>query len=189
MPKAIDVTGQKFGNLLAIKKVQSKIFPSGQSRVIWRFKCDCGKTVDKTLFDIKRGDTKSCGCLKKKRAIDGINTLPNGESSFRALFDVYKKRAMFKNLNFELSKDDFLKLTSSNCYYCGEPPLQKHLANKVSNGYYLYNGIDRVNSKKGYVNNNVVSCCKNCNFAKRDLTYEDFIKWLKKAYEHLNLIT
>lgn len=186
MPAALDITNERYGNLVAIERGENKLFPSGQRRVLWKFKCDCGNEVLKTLFDIRRGDTKSCGCVKKKRAEDGIYTLPDGESSFRALFDVYKKRASSKNLEFLLSRDDFIKLTSSNCHYCGQEPSQHHLANKGSNGYYIYNGIDRINSSKGYSLDNTVSCCKLCNFAKRDLSYEDFIKWLKKAYEHLN---
>ncbi len=43
------------------------------------------------------------------------------------------------------------------------------------------NGVDRVDSSRGYVKDNVVSCCKHCNLAKRDRTAEDFIKHCRKV--------
>ena len=38
VPKALDITGQKFGKLLAIKKVNSK-----NGKTYWLCKCDCGE--------------------------------------------------------------------------------------------------------------------------------------------------
>jgi hypothetical protein len=42
------------------------------------------------------------------------------------------------------------------------------------------NGIDRIDSKLGYVEGNVVSCCKICNSAKGDLTLAEFENWINK---------
>lgn len=188
MPAALDITNERYGSLVAIERGETKVYPSGQRRVLWKFKCDCGNEVLKTLFDIRRGDTKSCGCVKKKRAEDGIYILPDGESSFNALYDVYKKRAEKNNMDFTITKELFRHITKSNCHYCGQEPNQKHLANKNSNGHYIYNGIDRIDSSIGYIGSNILPCCKQCNFSKRDLSYGDFIQWLKKAHEHLNSI-
>lgn len=48
------------------------------------------------------------------------------------------------------------------------------------------NGIDRVNSKEGYTEENSVPCCSTCNKAKLDMSFEDFRAWLSRAYHHLH---
>jgi hypothetical protein len=55
----IDITGQKFNMLTAIKYL-------GNSK--WLFKCDCGieKTIDSRTVKSKTSATKSCGCLLKR---------------------------------------------------------------------------------------------------------------------------
>ena len=49
---------------------------------------------------------------------------------------------------------------------------------------YKYSGIDRVNSEKGYVKNNVVPCCKVCNIAKHNMSQNDFFNWINKVYNY-----
>jgi len=82
--------------------------------------------------------------------------------------------------------EEFRKITQKDCYYCGEKPFgeAKHPA---YNGNYIYNGIDRVNSTKGYINSNIVPCCKICNRAKSNMSYEDFLNWIKKISNNLNI--
>ena len=45
--KYIDLSGQKFGKLTVIKRVEDHITPSGQHKQLWLCRCDCGK--DKTI--------------------------------------------------------------------------------------------------------------------------------------------
>lgn len=57
----VDITGQKFGMLTALR-------PTGEIRshsMIWEFRCDCGalKAISRTA--LKTG-TISCGCLRRK---------------------------------------------------------------------------------------------------------------------------
>lgn len=65
----IDLTGQKFGLLTVLQRVENKVLPSGRSVPLWLCKCDCGKFV-KVRGDVLRrsNDKRSCGCLKKKEA-------------------------------------------------------------------------------------------------------------------------
>jgi hypothetical protein len=46
---------------------------------------------------------------------------------------------------------------------------------------YVYNGLDRKNSQKGYTIRNVVPCCGVCNHAKHTMNYKDFIAWLDRV--------
>ena len=71
-PKAyIDVTGQRFGKLVALERVEPKT--EGQKRskqAIWKCRCDCGKITYVTSYELRTGNTTSCGCNKGRIAED-----------------------------------------------------------------------------------------------------------------------
>lgn len=52
------------------------------------------------------------------------------------------------------------------------------------NGGYVYNGLDRRNNNKGYTHDNIVPCCKPCNYAKRDMNIEEFRNWVRRVYKN-----
>lgn len=107
--------------------------------------------------------------------------LPPGHAARTQLYCKYTGRARKEQKEFSLSKEEFATMTSADCHYCGSPPQQSHYNRKTSNsGPYIYNGIDRVDSKKGYTVDNCVPCCKVCNFMKSNLMPEEFIEHIKK---------
>ncbi len=167
-----DLTGQKFGKLTILHE-------NGLDKwhqIIWNCLCECGNFHGVITAKLISGHTKSCGC--------GMGTqLSNGEAAFNILFGRYKAAAVRRGYIFELTKKQFERLTSSNCYYCGAIP-EQICSNKSSKqtGYYTYNGVDRVNNAKGYMVNNCVPCCGRCNHIKMDLTQEEFLQHIKKIY-------
>lgn len=74
MARYPDLTGRRFGRLTVIK-VSGR---DERKNVLWSCQCSCGgKTVVRS-HSLLRGNTKSCGCLKKdaaKRAIKGRKNL------------------------------------------------------------------------------------------------------------------
>ena len=71
------------------------------------------------------------------------------------------------------------------CFYCGVVGTNfKRTERKDGLGSFYYNGLDRVDSRKGYISNNVVSCCKVCNRAKSDMSLYDFQAWLEQLINH-----
>lgn len=58
-------------------------------------------------------------------------------------------------------------------------------SNSPASSNYIYSSVDRTDSTKGYTHENAVPACKNCQFAKRDLTLEEFKSWVKRAYERM----
>ena len=54
--------GERFGRLVAIKATEQR---SGGS-VVWHCRCDCGREADVCAVNLVRGNTRSCGCLKKR---------------------------------------------------------------------------------------------------------------------------
>jgi hypothetical protein len=59
MSNIIDITGQRFGRLVVIESSGR----SGNYDVTWLCRCDCGKEKVIVGSSLKRGGTKSCGCL------------------------------------------------------------------------------------------------------------------------------
>jgi len=47
-----------------------------------------------------------------------------------------------------------------------------------------YSGLDRVDSSRGYVHGNVVPCCGECNYAKQDLSVDDFLASVARIQAH-----
>lgn len=60
--KRLDLSGQKFGKLVAIKPA-----PNAKNRTRWYCQCECGKEIIVDTADLKRGHTQSCGCYKAQR--------------------------------------------------------------------------------------------------------------------------
>lgn len=66
MGKLIDLTGKKFGRLTVIKRGENYIYPNNKGiSVQWICDCDCGnKNIVVAGSSLRKGVTKSCGCLK-----------------------------------------------------------------------------------------------------------------------------
>lgn len=62
MGKKLDLTGQKFNKLTAIKPVG---LCENKRQVMWEFLCECGNTIQSKGSPVKSGYKKSCGCSVK----------------------------------------------------------------------------------------------------------------------------
>lgn len=60
-PVAEDLTGQRFGKLVAVRRIRSQ---NGRTR--WECRCDCGNEVEVTEDGLLHGNYKSCGCLRQE---------------------------------------------------------------------------------------------------------------------------
>lgn len=60
--KAIDLTGKRFGRLVAIDS--TSVQEANRRRIFWRCRCDCDNFVTTSAAALTTGETKSCGCLR-----------------------------------------------------------------------------------------------------------------------------
>lgn len=164
--------GKKVHHLTGIKMLDEIKFQSHN----WLWMCDCGNTTEAFSRDVCIGTRKSCGCVPVNRKTTFVEY---GLAAFNALFRRYKREARIRGYAFELEKEDVAYLTKQNCHYCGKPP---STVSKTKNdtGDYIYNGLDRVDNKLGYYIDNVVPCCRECNYSKRDRGYFQFVDWAHK---------
>lgn len=71
--RRLDITGQKFGLLTAIKYNEEK---SSGDRTYWTCQCDCGNIIDVLLSNLTKNDRfPSCGCLTMSRGEIAIEKL------------------------------------------------------------------------------------------------------------------
>ena len=89
----------------------------------------------------------------------------------------YKAGARVRKLEWSLSCEQFTSLIKMNCHYCGAPPFGVRVRRGDKN-LYLFTGIDRRDNTIGYTPENVLPCCKICNRAKLNLSYEEFSSYL-----------
>jgi hypothetical protein len=136
-------------------------------------RCDCGKTMVVHGAALTSGNTKSCGCIRRESVIRRYG-LPPGRAAMRQLIlQSYKRHGK----QWGLTDDQFYEVSQRDCFYCGAKPSRvKRSANAT--GDFTYNGLDRVDSTKGYAMDNVVACCRACNTAKSDMTVSQFRAWV-----------
>ena len=59
--KCSNLSGMRFGSLVAKERVDDYISPNGYRQVQWLCECDCGRTSVVTANHLKRGNTVTCG--------------------------------------------------------------------------------------------------------------------------------
>lgn len=106
MGKFIDLTGRRFGRLIAMRRIGTK-----NLRAYWQCECDCGNHVNVSNTSLIQGHTKSCGCYNREKAIGCNNPNWNNGSSFEPYCPLF---------NNELRKR--IRLFFENqCVVCGKP--------------------------------------------------------------------
>lgn len=150
---------------------------------MWLCQCDCGKKSKATENHLKAGARVSCGCrIHREKYL-----LPIEELCAQDRLAQYRKGARQRGYEFELTKQDFMNMLFEKCYYCNSEPYNTF---KMREGSRVqtekrsvnYNGIDRIDNNKGYVLENCVTCCKNCNVMKMQLELDEFKEHITKIY-------
>lgn len=170
-----NIIGKKFSKLTVLSHTGVK-----KGLVIWLCQCDCGNTKEVAGTFLKRNIVKSCGCLLREN--EPANKLPDGQGLKNKVYNDYKKQARYRGYSFELTQEQFLSMANTHCAYCGDEP-SNFIEDKHNNKFY-YNGIDRLNNNIGYILQNCVPCCKICNRAKRDLSTDEFARWIKRVISY-----
>jgi len=92
--------------------------------------------------------------------------------TLKGRFRTLKSMAKRRQIEVVLSLGQYEKVVSGSCFYCrGKLPEAGH-------------GIDRVDSQKGYITENIVPCCKTCNLAKHVQSTEEFKQWIVTVYKN-----
>ena len=181
--------GDKFDKLTVIEK-QRVYKKDGKSLGFrWVCKCDCGRiTLPHPAEYLVNGRTTSCGKAGCKKEGGGQKRVHGDNNPSRLVYLRYKRQAKDRKLEFEITYDFFMSIASLPCFYCGDNSKSNYKSPKAKNDWeevFRYTGIDRIDSSRGYYNDNVQPCCKYCNRSKSDRTEKDFYEWIEKVYNKM----
>lgn len=191
LPEKVETFKGKTINYLTLLELAEPSYTIYKNKKIkksnWLCKCVCGNEKIISHGNLTSGSIKSCGCKRKEIIKEAIQTYYKAKylnPVENRLYGNYAHHLNDEKRKFNLDKDYFISLVNSNCYYCGISPFLIR-GNKNKTTIKALNGIDRLNSSKGYEKGNVVPCCVHCNRAKMDRSEEDFKKWIILVYNNL----
>lgn len=175
-----NIIGLKFNKLLVIER-RPTVVKNKQWKSMYLCRCDCGVEKDYSYGSIVFANSKSCGCN------NFVRELQHGEQAFRRTLRYYKRNAKNRGKLFSLTGGQFRELSKMNCFYCNQPPSNVCSGESRGNEYgdFIYNGLDRLDSGGDYTFDNCVPCCRRCNVAKNDMTFNEFIDWVGRVGNNL----
>lgn len=181
------------GEIKGNQEVISFIEYNERERRVFKIKCNfCNHEYNSTIENFRDSRKSGQSCIKCSNIQNrNYETLTATNAQVSIVYSNYKSKSKLKKWEFELSKEEFKNIVIQNCYYCGLPPnkfrLDRIKSNRKIDCSFLLNGVDRKDSEKGYVKDNVLPCCEDCNKAKRNLDINTFLKMIKSIYKNLNL--
>ena len=177
---AHNLNGMRFGKL----EVVCEYGRNSKRQLTWLCLCDCGNSVIRVASSLESGKTTSCGCNKHSSEVKAHRRLAMRRpgAALRKAFRTSMRSAIVRGLDFLLTFDEFLEMTQSPCFYCGDVPTQ---VKRTVFEEIVLNGIDRVDNNLGYSKENTVSCCKPCNFMKREMSWSDFVEKCARIASHM----
>lgn len=172
-----DLTNLVIGEWTVLERLENRVRSNGTFETMWKCKCSCG-----VLQSLSQGSLfkNTPGFHPKCRACHAKN-MCTGTLAMNQVLWHYKMACKKRNRIWGLTDTQFLEISQKPCHYCGSLPFKEH---KEKYDAFVYNGIDRKDNSVGYILENCLPCCSACNYAKRQMSYDDFIAWLEKISEN-----
>ena len=166
-PRAIDITGQAFGRLTAVRPLYAK----PHKGIFWLCRCSCGNTTIAIGTKLRNGHRISCGCAKQLHGHAGNHSdkkMSPTYSSWRSMiarctqpsnpaFEYYQKRGIavcdhwrsFENFLADVGerpskKHSLDRYPNNDGNYepgnCRWATKQEQANNRITNTYFSYRG-------------------------------------------------
>lgn len=173
----IDITGERFGRLVAIKKIGN----ADSHGSLWLCKCDCGNEKEVRLNYLRTGGTTSCGCLRREMKSEQMKrsaewNLKHGMcrrgkvSKLHGQWNAMKQRC--KNPNVRM----YPIYGGRGIRYCEEwEQFQPFMEWALSHGYKEGLALDRIDSDGNY-------CPENCRWVTQSENNRNKKNLLKVTY-------
>ena len=162
-----DITGQKFNRLTALNFSHK----DKNRKTYWVFECECGNIKVLRTDQVKNGNTKSCGCLKKELEPKQLNR--NGseptkyDSKGLSEHPLYSKWIGIKDRCYNVHSNRYKNYGGRGIKICNEWLYSFHAFYdwSIENGWQNGLEIDRINNNGNYEPSNCryITRKENCN--------------------------
>lgn len=174
-----DITGKRFGNLVAIKpddNVKNK--PKGGG-VYWICKCDCGNEKSIMGKRLRKGEYISCGCQHHVKGEKNPSWKGYREISGKYWKNL-ERNAIERKFNFDLTLEEAWDIFVRQDKKCALTGIEIQLTEPKNAS------LDRIDSNKGYTKDNVQWVHLQINRMKWAMSDCNFQDWCEKVYRYKN---
>lgn len=165
----------------------------GQRR-IREYSSKCTKCLSKMTYIYNKANPEKRKLIVKKYIMNNKEKRTNLtknyklKNPFNYLINTCKGNSKHRNLEFNIVKEDLItlfKVQEGRCYYTGRDL-------KTVLGFPESVSVDRVDSSKGYLIDNIVLCQSKVNIMKNNASIDELIDFcvdiLKTGYENENFL-
>lgn len=171
--------GKEFGLLTPLREIGLDKY----SHLILECQCRCGNILPVTSGSLSTKNTTSCGCNNRKR-----RDLNKGYKGYKEisgiLWSSMKRGAECRNLTFEITLEEIWHLYVKQNRKCALSGVSIEFAYTSDDCKYGTASLDRIDSSKGYILDNVQWVHKKINAIKMDMEEQDFIYWCILIADH-----
>jgi hypothetical protein len=167
---SIDISNQKFGSLIVLKRAKK----DNIKVACWKCKCACGNECIAVSSDLRNGKTKTCGCrisIKSRRNWQGYGNIP--KTYWKAVYHNSQQR----NREFTVTIEEANLLFVQQNEKCKLSGVSISFKNKTAS-------LDRIDSSKGYIKENVQWIHKDLQKMKHAMSDAQFIDWCHIIANH-----
>lgn len=169
-----NLTNKKFGSWTVLS------FLKMDKESIWKCKCQCGTIKNQKASILKSGMSKQCkNCKIQKQISTDIIPL----HVFSKIVYSANKRKIKINLTIKYITNLLIK-QNYKCYYSGQDITVAKTTYDCGHGKSTAS-LDRIDSGKGYVKNNVCWVHKNINRMKNKFNEDQFILMCEQVYNNV----
>jgi len=176
-----DLTGKRFGKLKVISFIEFRQLPYRYGRIPYFLcQCDCGKTKECNGYQLKNGNTTSCGCSfigSNHHRWKGIGDLSGH------LMCKFKANAKIRGWKFKVSKEYLWELFLKQNKKCALTGMDLTFSKKV-NDYDGNASLDRIDSSLGYIEGNLQWVDKRINNMKQAYSEKEFIELCRRVVSY-----
>ena len=169
MTKKIDMTGRVIGRLLVIEECGR----DAHGKALWRCRCECGNEVIVLGYNLRNGNTTSCGCYRRECSAEAHTTHGMCKTHLYSVWsDMLKRVGAIKGASEEVKH----YYQDRGITVCDEWLVFENFRDwALSHGYKEDLQIDRIDNDKGYCPENCrwVTPKENANNRRNTLRLED----------------